>query len=209
MYFIGIDPGSSGAVSILKSDGSIEYVFDMPMRFLIKRKKRERKSKYLADGKTLRKKVSPIKQDNRKVLDAKLLFRNLLPYKDNVSVCVLEFVSSHSRQGVKSMFSFGEIVGAIKGVLESLGINYRMVTPITWQKSFDLTGKNKTKDEHKQDIMILSQSFYPNIEYHGSKGGLKDGRSDSLLIARYGFNNKGQGNWIGMGPFDEQDPELC
>lgn len=185
MFYIGIDPGSHGAIAILSEFGDVVAVHDMPMRYLIKRKIVEKKPKYLADGVTLRKKVK-VKQDTRKVVDGKQLYDILFEYSKNGVFCVMEFVSSQTGQGVKSMFSFGESVGCVKGVLESLSIEYRLVSPVSWQKHFLLTGGDKTN--HKQRIYEKCREIYPEVNYHGKFGGMKDGRSDALLIAKYYFD---------------------
>lgn len=202
-YYIGIDPGKSGAISILNKDGDPLEVIDMPTRYLMKRKVRVAKSKYLADGVTLRKKAAPIKQDARRVLDARKLYDLLKPYVENLAFCGMEQVSSQTGQGVSSSFSFGEVFGAIKGVLESLGINYGLIQPKTWQKEFLPPEKAKDKDEHKNNIMLVAKSFYPNVSYHGPQGGLRDGRSDSLLIARYVWMMGDKSKWVALRPFDE------
>lgn len=201
IYHIGIDPGKNGAVSVIHRDGTPIEVFDMPTRFLMPRKKREKRSKHLADGVTPRKKQAPIKQDLRSVLDAKTLHQKLLPYSDKIAICALEHVSSHTGQGVKSVFTFGESLGAIKGVLESLGINYFLVTPKTWQDEFGLAGLTKDKDIHKENIFKKSMEFYPDVSYHGPRGGLRDGRSDAMLICRYGLIHGPNGKWVGEPPF--------
>lgn len=184
MFYIGIDPGSNGAISIIDEYGSFVAVHDMPMRWLIERKKPQKKSKFLADGVTPRKKTK-IKQDTRKVVDGKALFEILSAYSSLDVLCAMEFVSSKTGQGVKSMFSFGESVGCVKGVLESAGIKYRLVSSAAWQGHFQLTGGDK--DSHKQRIMDKCRSMYPDVNYFGSRGGLKDGRSDAILISRYYF----------------------
>lgn len=196
MYFIGIDPGSSGAIAIIDKNDKPVAVHDMPMRYLMPRKK----AKITKTGKKLK---TP-KQDSRKVLDAKVIAKILGPYVKNITWCVLESVNSRSAQGVKSVFSFGERFGALKGVLESLGVNYHMTAPVVWQKHFDLTGKKEDLGEHKINIMKKCRGFYPDIEYHGPKGGLKDGRSDALLLARYGKINQKHGQWTGESPFGER-----
>lgn len=182
MYYIGIDPGLEGAVAIIDENGVVIGVHDIPTRYLIKRKKVEKKPKYLADGVTLRKQTK-IKQDTRKVVDGKKLFDILSQYTSSQCRCALEFVSSHSGQGVKSTFSFGESFGCIKGVLESIGIDYNLLSPMCWQGNFALTGGDKSF--HKERIMNKCKEYFPDINYYGKMGGVKYGRSDALLIAKY------------------------
>ena len=205
MYIIGIDPGASGAIAIISSEsGEPITVYDMPMRFLMQRKKsKEKKSKYLKDGITLRKKQKKIKQDSRRVLDSAALALLLRPYLGKIEHCLLEHVSSRTAQGVKSVFSFGECFGAIKGVLEALSINYKMTTPISWQKEFGAVIKKDINDNKakKEFIYSICKNIYPEVEYHGPKGGLRDGRSDALLIARYIYKLKENVITVGLTPF--------
>lgn len=201
MYYIGIDPGSTGAISVINDSGDVIEVVDMPMRYLMPRKSRAKKSKYLADGKTLRKKEPALKQDSRKVLDAKELYKIISKYNPNEVFCALELVSSKRGQGIKSTFTFGESFGCIKGVLESAGINYHLISPLSWQGYFELSGKSLEKPEHKISIMNHCLSIYPDAKLFGSRGGVKDGRSDAILIARYAYENKVTGNWFGAPPF--------
>lgn len=111
MRIIGIDPGLSGAVSVLNGLDLIE-VFDMPT-VLVK------------TGKTEKRQLSEA------MLAATL--RDM-----NISHAYLELVHAMPGQGVTSMFTFGMGYGAIKGVLAALGIPMTTVPPTKWQKDLGL-----------------------------------------------------------------------
>lgn len=100
----------------------------------------------------------------------------------------LEDVASRPGQGVVSVFTFGEGFGVIKGVCESLGIPYSLIKPNEWQKRFGLNTGTKDKAKKKKEIADKCLSFYPKAELYGPKGGLKDGRSDAIMIARYSLH---------------------
>lgn len=102
-------------------------------------------------------------------LCVKVIVSILKPYVGNVSWCVLENVNSRSAQGVKPVFSFGERFGALKGVLESMGVNYHMVNPGAWQKYYDLIGKGKDVVEHQVNIKNKCHSYYPDVNYYGQR----------------------------------------
>lgn len=110
---IGIDPGISGAVAVLTSDGTLIAHTAMPI---------------YQPGKA--KRVNPA-----------ALTAFLQPYTH--AHAVLEQVGAMPGQGVSSMFSFGHSAGVIEGVLAALGISYELVTPQKWKKCYQLNGKPK------------------------------------------------------------------
>jgi crossover junction endodeoxyribonuclease RuvC len=116
-YFLGVDPGASGAIAVLQEDGLLIAVIDMPVI-------------ELKVGKAMKRRVSP-----------ELLAHELKPYAG--AVAYLEQVSAMPGQGVSSMFAFGESYGIVKGVLAALGMRTYLVTPGAWKKSM---GLNAGKD---------------------------------------------------------------
>ncbi|GAA6170690.1 hypothetical protein NBRC116592_03600 [Colwellia sp. KU-HH00111] len=124
------------------------------------------------------------KVGKKKKIDGSAL-RELI--KDADHVC-LEDVVSRPGQGIVSAFTFGEGFGLIKGVCESLGIPYLLVRPSEWQKLYGLNTGTKDKSKKKKEIANKCLSFYPKANLYGPKGGLKDGRSDAIMIARYALN---------------------
>lgn len=119
--------------------------------------------------------------------------KNILGYievlKDlDIKLAAIEKVGAMRGQGVVSMFSFGENYGMIQGVLKTLGIPYILVRPQEWQKTLNIPTKSD-----KKVIASIIQNIYPNAELYGIRGGLNDGRSDSLCIAHYAqLYNKGK-----------------
>jgi len=98
-------------------------------------------------------------------------------------VCAfVERVHAMPKQGVSSMFTFGMSFQAVLSVLEVMGIQYQLVEPKAWQKNFGVVGKTK---EGKKSADIV-KGFYPCAPIYGTKGGIKDGRCDAILIALYG-----------------------
>ena len=95
----------------------------------------------------------------------------------------------HSMYGMsaKSNFSFGRNLGSILAITELLkGIPPKTVTPKVWQKYVGVTAKGKAI---KKQVAKIAQYLYPQAELHGKQGGLRDGRSDALMIAYYGLHN--------------------
>ena len=95
MIIIGIDPGVSGAISILEDKKVIE-VFDMPT---------------MIDGKKNKKQVNGSQVTN-------IIKENV--YNNKETAVVVEHVNAMPGQGVTSMFNFGQSFGVIKGVCAAL-----------------------------------------------------------------------------------------
>ena len=97
MIIFGIDPGVSGAISILENKKIIE-VFDMPT---------------MIDGKKNKKQVNGSQVTN-------IIKENLIEGKE--IVVVVEHVNAMPGQGVTSMFNFGQSFGVIKGICSALNL---------------------------------------------------------------------------------------
>lgn len=111
--------------------------------------------------------------------------KGLLGYKEflnskAVEVVALEKVHAMKGQGVVSMFSFGENYGSIQGMLLALEIPCILVSPQTWQKALNIPKKSD-----KKNIASIINTLYPTADLYGIRGGLLDGRSDSLCLAHY------------------------
>ena len=96
------------------------------------------------------------------------------------AICCLEKVGARPGQGVVSMFSFGQSVGYIKGVLESFYIPYQEITPQKWKREFGLTSEKAASAEvcgklfPKVSLLATSRSKKPH-----------DGMAEALLMAEY------------------------
>ena len=116
MIKIGIDPGLSGAIVILKND--------VPM---------------------LQYRMPTMKTGSANRVNASALAAIIRPYTyaDDEVKAYVELVSSMPGQGVASMFSFGHSAGVLQGVLGAFQIPVTMVTPLHWKKRAGLVGKDK------------------------------------------------------------------
>ena len=97
MIIIGIDPGLSGGIAVLK-DNIIKNLYDMPVMSEGKKNKRQLNSAQL---------VKIIKEN--------------IQEKEETAI-VVEQVNAMPGQGVTSMFNFGQTFGAIKGISAALGL---------------------------------------------------------------------------------------
>lgn len=92
----------------------------------------------------------------------------------------IESVNSMPGQGVKSVFSFGQRLGELEGMLQTLEIGYEMPRPLTWQKACGVKPKSG-----KKGVYETLSKIYPKAELLGPKGGINDGRCDALGIAHF------------------------
>lgn len=115
MITIGIDPGLSGAIGVLK-DGEFVTVFDMP---------------------TVAKGSGSVKNEvNPAGLIA--LLRESTDAQEAVAVA-LERVNAMPGQGVSSVFSLGDSFGAARSCIAACRFETHYVAPVSWKKYFKLT----------------------------------------------------------------------
>ncbi len=133
MKVIGIDPGLSGAIAILK-DNKVLNLFEMPVMAEGKKNKRQLNSAQLAK-----------------------LIKNNIEIDEEVSV-VVEQVNAMPGQGVTSMFNFGQTFGAIKGICATLDLPIYFVRPSKWKKHFELINSSKDASRTKAIEMYPSLS---------------------------------------------------
>jgi len=153
MITIGIDPGISGAIAILK-DGKLIDAFDMPiMPMGVKGKKNQVNAAGLVDN-----------------------LHDTICRNQGECQVVIERVSAMPGQGVTSMFSFGMSYGVCLGVCAALNLPITYVTPQAWKKKFGLSGAEKDASRTKVIEMFPQQSnYFARKKDHG--------RADAVLIA--------------------------
>tara|TARA_Y100000590_G_scaffold408261_1_gene499201 strand:+ start:219 stop:701 length:483 start_codon:yes stop_codon:yes gene_type:complete len=155
MIIFGIDPGVSGAISILENKKVIE-IYDMPT---------------MIDGKKNKKQVNGSQVSN--------IIKERLNNNNKEIVVVVEHVNAMPGQGVTSMFNFGQSFGVIKGICSALSIPIYFVRPTKWKKYFNLIKTNKDasrtkvievypeissklsrkKDSNKADAILIARYF--------------------------------------------------
>ena len=95
----------------------------------------------------------------------------------NTTRVYVEEVHSMPGQGVASTFKFGKGYGEIIGVLATLGLGYRAISPAGWKRAMGLQRAEKADSRRK------AQELYPTA----SLARVKDhGRAEALLIAEWG-----------------------
>ena len=155
MIIFGIDPGISGAISILENKNVIEVV-DMPT---------------MIDGKKNKRQINSAQVTN-------IIKESLNKDKDKEVVVVVEHVNAMPGQGVTSMFNFGQSFGVIKGICSALSLPIYFVRPAKWKKHFNLIKTNK--DASRTKVIQI----YPEISSKLSRK-KDSNKADAILIARY------------------------
>lgn len=88
----------------------------------------------------------------------------------------LEQAQAMPKQGVSSTFGYGRDFGVILGVLATVGLSHRLVTPAVWKRQMGVTAD-------KSAARAMAQRLFPSA----SLGRVKDhGRAEALLIAEWG-----------------------
>ena len=132
MKIVGIDPGLSGAIAILK-ENKVLGIFDMPV---------------MAEGKKNKKQLNSAQLVN--------ILQENIQDKEETAV-VVEQVNAMPGQGVTSMFNFGQTFGAIKGVCAALELPIFFVRPSKWKKHFELI--NSSKDSSRTKVIEMYPSL--------------------------------------------------
>ncbi len=151
MRTLGIDIGLNGAIALVE-DGQLLEVHDMPTFSM----ERNGKNKRMVNAAELAR-----------------LIRQAAP-----SSAYLERLNAMPGQGVTSMFSMGQSLGVVLGILAALDIATTTIPPRTWQKALDVPqGKDGSRYRAAQLFPAHAELF---------KRVKDDGRSDATLIAAYG-----------------------
>tara|TARA_Y100000748_G_C15171712_1_gene361965 strand:- start:36 stop:515 length:480 start_codon:yes stop_codon:yes gene_type:complete len=124
MIIIGIDPGISGAISVVENKKILE-VYDTPT---------------MIDGKKNKRQINSAQVSS--------IIKERLNTGKEV-VVVVEHVNAMPGQGVTSMFNFGQSFGVIKGVCSALSLPIYFIRPTKWKKHFNLINVNKDASRTK------------------------------------------------------------
>ena len=127
-------------------------------------------------------------------LSTKVLYHNLCHAKEKFMIkdTCLENVHDLPETGGAQRLGFGKSIGRIETLLELVDIKPRLVVARTWQKYFGIKGdkelpKNKRSRAIKVATSAIAHQLYPDGDFYGPRGGLRDGRTDATVIAQYCF----------------------
>ncbi len=142
MLFIGIDPGKSGAIAVIDSDGN-----PLAPEWYVKCSETEH--------------------------DVSMFLQSVVA-NGSVKACI-EQVHSMPRQGVKSMFTFGQSYGFLRGFIVAQNVPFIDVTPRKWQQAMKCQSGGD-----KKVTKAAAQRLWPHL---GKK--ITHANADALLIAEY------------------------
>ena len=127
--------------------------------------------------------LHPMPTHGRKAIDLTTIRGLLLRAKPEI--VAIEAVSAFHRAASKSSFCFGQGFGQIEGLLVGIGLAYRMVKPVEWQRHAH-AGIDR-KIAAKDRSLIAAKRAYPAMDFRASSKSTKahDGMVDALLIARW------------------------
>lgn len=163
----GIDPGTNGACAVYCSDTKqLISVEDMPFWYQTVNKKQRRR-------------VDPIG-----LLE---LFEMLNMM--GVKLIVMEAVGGRPRQSASAGFVFGYTVGLTYMAAMTAKIMVDTVTPQTWKKLLNISGKTKAEDD---DIINRAYELFPHQRdmfrdfTHTKAGRKRVDRAEAAMLAKFG-----------------------
>ena len=117
MIIMGLDPGSSGGISIVETKKNklpqIVFFLKMPI----------------------------ISMYGKKIIDTKKIFESIKPFE--IDVAIIEKVHAMPRQGVTSSFQFGRSFGGIEALSYLFSKRVDYIAPAVWKKSLGLGSSKK------------------------------------------------------------------
>jgi len=142
---LGIDPGVNGGLAVLNPFGEVIFVKGIKSRM-----------------------------SEKEVIDiVKEAIYQFKRYKDRV--CYMEKVQHITGDGGKGSHTFGYIKGLIRGVVRTLDVHPRYVSPVIWQAKLDcMSGGNKNITKRR------AKAIFPELPK------ITHAIADALLIAEYG-----------------------
>jgi len=166
---IGIDPGSTGFISVFNNEYAKWTHYSIPLL-----------------GKEI----------DLYALDKIFYQLSTLSQQGNEVHCVIEDVHAIFGSSAKSTFSFGKIVGVLQAFVIAHRIPYTLVTPKTWQKELwqgvaiqkkqSSTGKTQVNNT-KAMSEIAAKRLFPDLDLRATERCKinHDGKIDSILLAEY------------------------
>jgi crossover junction endodeoxyribonuclease RuvC len=140
IYFIGIDPGFSGAICILDENGNIELLEDMPV----------------------------LRIGSKQELDERRLCGWIEEYSADPAGysihCFIEKAQPMPGQGISSTGRYLCSYGIIRGICVGLWVPYTLVSPITWKRSM-----LKDMKKGKQASIFRVLQLYPELDLERKK----------------------------------------
>jgi hypothetical protein len=141
MIVLGIDPGLSGAISVLEGDSCL--CFDMPVHALSRGGKSKRE------------------------VDPHGLANLIVKWASANDHAFVERVGAMPGQGVSSMFALGKGFGIILGVLAALAVPYTVVDPRIWKKALGVPAEKDGARARASQLMPKAAGQWPLKKHDG------------------------------------------
>ena len=139
MYIMGIDPGFSGALAVLDSDLKIEFVMDMPI----------------------------IKVGKKRELDEARLSVIFKMWRSKSINVALEKSQTMPNQGIVSSGRYMASYGFLRGLCVGNGIPYHLIQPQTWKKAM-MPDMGKDKGASIQKVsQLYPELILTRVKVHG------------------------------------------
>ena len=162
MIYIGIDPGKSGALAIIRDfeNGEVEI------------------------------KVCPFDEIVYRDALHDVRQSNLIESYASTIVCALEKVSARPQQGVSSTFEFGRNLGYIEGLLTANEIPYNLIPPQRWKKAFSLLKRDKDASIAEARRLFPNVSLLPTERSRKDNDGMAEALLLAEWARRFYRGNK-------------------
>jgi len=128
-------------------------------------------------------KITAIKMPDT-TTDIALHLMNLKELSGHRIKIYIEGVHAMPAQGVRSVWTFGQNYGELRGIMTALQIPFETVYPQTWMKAYGTP--KKEKKERKLWLKAKAQELFPMVK-------VTNYNADALLIMEYGrrhYNGK-------------------
>lgn len=160
-YYVGIDSGLQGGIAVIDETGILIVCDVMPV----------------ITGK-----------DSRTQYDILEITNRLLLLNNNVEnaqiIVAIEKAQITPVAGKNACFSMGFCYGMLQGILTSLRIPFKVISPKTWQAK--IHNQIEGSDKKQRSIIYCSRKFPEcNLKRTERSTKLHDGKADAICIAEY------------------------
>lgn len=157
-FYAGIDPGFTGALSVMNAKGTTLKVWDMPTTGTGKKKE--------IDLEGLEK-----------------VFKHIARLPD--VVLGLEWPTTRPGEGAERSERFGRGKGYLEAFAFLKRIDYYLLAPNLWKGRLGLPGKSD-KEADKKGLAVLDLYYSAHHDtFVGPRGGVRSGRVDAACIAHF------------------------
>lgn len=142
-YFLGIDPGLTGALALYDPAADRLHVIDMPTHPI------------------------RINGSNKNAIDVNGLANFLDGKANDIKLAVVEEVGAMPKQGVTSSFNFGFAAGCAQMAVAAYFIQLRTVRPATWKREMGVTKDKETVRREASRLMPNHSYNWPLKKHDG------------------------------------------